>query len=393
MRILFLGYVVSEADANQLSGASIAGNRMQLGLLGALAGEGIKTDAITVLPVASFPGDARLWISGAVIDLDDARQSKRVGFLNLPVAKQITQIVATLRSATGSTRQNEYDYVLTYNMFPQVGVPAWIVSRIFRIPLVCLLADPPIDHLPNRRGLSRALMHFNFALTRRLLRSCDAVIALNGLAAQRYAPNAARLVMDGAVQADVPPPAIEREDGRKRVVFTGALVEYNGIFELVDAMNFVHSDDIALDVYGTGPLEGLVREAARLNSNINYLGFISSDRVASIQRDAFLLINPRRVDDPMSQLTFPSKMFEYMLSGTPVLSTRLNGFTDEYEDKLYFVQGGSGPDIAAAIDDLAGRSPDELRETGVRAQEFILAERSWTARGSLIHRFLSGLTS
>ena len=36
MRLLFLGYAVSEIEANRLEGASIAGNRMQLGIINSL---------------------------------------------------------------------------------------------------------------------------------------------------------------------------------------------------------------------------------------------------------------------------------------------------------------------------------------------------------------------
>ena len=45
--------------------------------------------------------------------------------------------------------------------------------------------------------------------------------------------------------------------------------------------------------------------------------------------------NVRRVvNDPIAQVTFPSKTFEYLLSGTPVLSTRLNGYTHEYDEAI-----------------------------------------------------------
>ena len=392
MRLLFLGYAVSEIEANRLEGASIAGNRMQLGIINALTDQpdGVVLDAVTVWPIAPFHQSGTLWVRDVEIDLGGSKSAKRVGFLNLPVLKQLTQILAVMRAGTRLARAHEYDYVFTFNMFPQVGVPAWLISRLFRIPVVCLLADPPIDYLPNRRGLSKVVMHAYFALTTRLLRTCAGAIVLNQCAAERYAPQAAWLLMDGAVDGDSAPRAIQRvHGGPKRVVFTGGLVEYNGIMELIGAMRLVRSEDVVLDLYGTGPLAELARRAAKTEPNINYHGRVSSDAIPGIQQEAFLLINPRRVDDPMSEVTFPSKILEYMLSGTPVLSTRLNGFTEEYEDKMFFMRHGTAEEIARAIDDLARRAPDELRDTAAKARGFVLEERSWAARGSLLRRFLS----
>jgi len=392
MRLLFLGYAVSGIEANRLEGASIAGNRMQLGIINALTDQpnGVILDAVTVWPIAPFHQSATLCVREGVIDLGDLKSAKRVGFLNLPVLKQLIQILAVMRTGTRLARVHEYDYVFAYNMFPQVGVPAWLIGRLFRIPVVCLLADPPIDHLPSRRGISKAVMHAYFALTTRLLRTCAGVIVLNQCAAERYAPQAARLLMDGAVDVDSAPGVIQRvQGGPKRVVFTGSLVEYNGIMELIEAMRLVRSEDVVLDLYGIGPLAEFARRAARTEPKINYHGRVSSDAIPGIQQEAFLLINPRRVDDPMSEVTFPSKILEYMLSGTPVLSTKLNGLTEEYEGKMFFMSHGTAEEIAHAIDDLVRRAPDELRDTAQRAREFVVEERSWAARGSLMRRFLS----
>lgn len=392
MRLLFLGYAVSELEANSLSGVSIAGNRMQLGLIYALTSQpgGVIVDAVTVLPIASLPKDPSVWIRDAVIDIGESKAARRVGFLNVPVLKQFTQIVAVLWAGTKLATAHKYDYVLTYNMFPQVGLPARWIGRLFAIPIVCLLADPPVDHLPNRRGLSKVLRRAYEGLTSRLIGACAGVIVLNDLAADRYAPQAARLLMDGAVDVVRAPASIGKErGGPRRVVFTRALVDYNGIVELVEAMRLVRCEDLVLDIYGDGPLAELASDAARTNARINYHGRVSGDAIAEIQSDAFLLISPRRIHDPVSEVTFPSKILEYMLSGTAILTTRLNGFTHEYDDKVFFVNDDSAPAIAAAIDDLAGRDADELRVTAARAREFVIMERSWKARGELILRFLT----
>ena len=86
MRLMFLGYVVSEEVANKLSGASIAGNRMQLGLIESLLNQPaeILVDLVTVLPIAPGPAESPYCIRREVIDLGISTPSQLFGFLIIP---------------------------------------------------------------------------------------------------------------------------------------------------------------------------------------------------------------------------------------------------------------------------------------------------------------------
>ena len=133
------------------------------------------------------------------------------------------------------------------------------------------------------------------------------------------------------------------------MLFCGALTEYNGILNLIDAMEYLHDEDIVLDIYGGGYLEDRVTEASKKNPKIRYHGRVSNQEVMQKQREAWLLINPSIVDAPIDQVTFTSKTFEYLLSGTPVLSTRLNGYGEEYEDHMYWIEDLSANALANTI--------------------------------------------
>ena len=45
----------------------------------------------------------------------------------------------------------------------------------------------------------------------------------------------------------------------------GALTEYNGILNLIEAMEILSKKDIILDIYGSGYLENIVKNAALKN--------------------------------------------------------------------------------------------------------------------------------
>jgi glycosyltransferase involved in cell wall biosynthesis len=91
---------------------------------------------------------------------------------------------------------------------------------------------------------------------------------------------------------------------------------------------------------------------------------------------ATLLINPRPSTIGLAKYSCPSKTFEYMASGTPVLMTHLPGLPDEYEPYLYFPESEDVDGFAAAIDRIMSKSDEELKSVGLRAAQFIKNEKN-----------------
>ena len=122
--IIFLGYCVNKETAEKLSGISIAGNKMQLGVLRHMRQYVRNLDITTIYPVAAFPVDKKIIYRQAEIKLSDNIRAKRVSFLNIPLFKQISQILSHYKAVKGIARKNRNAIILTFNMYPQVGLPA-----------------------------------------------------------------------------------------------------------------------------------------------------------------------------------------------------------------------------------------------------------------------------
>ena len=55
-KIVYLGYVMNPEEANRISGASVAGNKMQWNVVKNLAQyEDIEMTCVTISPLAAFP--------------------------------------------------------------------------------------------------------------------------------------------------------------------------------------------------------------------------------------------------------------------------------------------------------------------------------------------------
>ena len=95
---------------------------------------------------------------------------------------------------------------------------------------------------------------------------------------------------------------------------------------------------------------------------------IDENQQAEIQ--ASLLLNLRNSIDEYTKYSFPSKMIEYMLSGTPLLTTVLSGIPQEYYSFVYSVDNNDSKNIALFIDEILS-DKEQLYNLGESAKKFV----------------------
>ena len=65
-----------------------------------------------------------------------------------------------------------------------------------------------------------------------------------------------------------------------------------------------------------------------------------------------------------------------MLSGTPVISTRLPGIPKDYFEHMYYFEKDSCDGIYETLKEVLSKSDDELRDKGLDAHDYILKEKN-----------------
>ncbi|MDR2043942.1 MAG: glycosyltransferase [Clostridium sp.] len=395
MHIIFLGSAVSKRQINQgiRQSLSAAGSQFQLHMLKELNRcEGVELEVLSIVAMPPFPRHKALWAREHREALGDGLAVVQVPFFNVPLLKQLTQSYALFRYAKKRIRKDSV--VFSYNLYFQAGCALVKLHNRYGVKAAALLADLPIDDDYRRRGLARRLRQLYNQVAERNIRKCPNLVVLNEEAVRLYAaPGARYLVMEGGVSpqeyfGDLPSGVRSSPDGRRHICYAGTLNEYGGVWAAVSAMELVTDQDIVLDIYGTGALREKIMRYVEEHSNVFFHGTLAQEEVIALEKRAWLLLNPRPVEDPIARVTFPSKIFEYMASGTPVLTTRLNGFTPEYSDKMFFASGSEPKILAAWINRIARLPERDLRRMGERAREFVLREKSWTVQVRKIHEFL-----
>ena len=142
---------------------------------------------------------------------------------------------------------------------------------------------------------------------------------------------------------------------------------------------------------GDGSAVDMVKEYEKKDKRIIYYGFLPTyDELRKIQSKAKMMINMRDPNQPASKYCFPSKLFEYMLSGKPVLSPRLEGIPQEYYQYLIEISTISPRDIADAIIKCSLITNKE--QYGLAGRDFIVKNKTNIKQAEKILRFLGEIT-
>ena len=117
-------------------------------------------------------------------------------------------------------------------------------------------------------------------------------------------------------------------------------------------------------------------EYQKNDSRIKYMGIVSNEQVVAAEKQATILVNPRLSNQEFAKYSFPSKTSEYMVSGTPLVTTKLPGIPDEYFEHLYLFEEESIEGFAKKMQEILSLPYTELRQKGRDAQEFVLKNKN-----------------
>lgn len=344
------------------------------------AAQGHEVTVITSFP--NFPegklfaGYRQKLYSKTVIDGVTVIRVPTLIFPNAGTIKRIIDFISYMVTATlAGWLVRRPDVVIATSPQFFAAVAGWMVAAVRRRPFIFELRDLwpdsiiAVGALANSRllGPIRRLEHFLYrrataivcvtnAFRKHLIdRGIDAAkisVVRNGADITRFSPG------DGS--------AVRKAHGltgKKIVSYIGTIGMAHGLGLLLDAaQRLLHSNpDIAFLVLGTGAEREQLRAQAseRSLSNVIFVDRVGHDQVIDYWRASDMTLVLLR-DSPLFRTVIPSKIFEAMATGTPIVSN-VKGEIEELLQPLQtavFVEPGSAEALAQAI---AGLSADEER--------------------------------
>lgn len=167
----------------------------------------------------------------------------------------------------------------------------------------------------------------------------------------------------------------------------GRMVEKKGFDILIEACRTLKDSRIpfCLELAGDGPLQNdLIRQVQSLGLSgvVRFIGPLPHDHVPGWLKSLDIFVLPCKKDSEGDMDGIPVVLMEAMLSGVPVVSTRLTGIPELVKDTEtgYLADPGDAPGLASAI--ITAIRGDQLRESiilnaaGMVATEFDLSKNA-----------------
>ena len=184
------------------------------------------------------------------------------------------------------------------------------------------------------------------------------------------------LIMEGLVDPDIDMVNAVKKNATRDILYAGGLNESYGLGYLCKAFMLLKQNDIRLVIYGDGAYKPDILKFASLDTRIEYRGTATNDVIVEAERKATLLVNPRFSGAEYTLYSFPSKNIEYMVSGTPIVTTRLAGIPTDYEHYIFTFDVETVEGYAETLGELLEKNEKELREFGATSQKYILENKN-----------------
>jgi len=260
---------------------------------------------------------------------------------------------------------------------------AW---HLFAAPAVwiAVLRDTPVI-VNYRGGGAETFLERRLAWVRPTLRRAFSLVVPSAFLERLFARfGFVAEVVPNIVDVERFRPTSERA-ARRHIVVTRNLEDIYDIATALRAFAEIHRkhSDATMTIAGSGPrLRDLQKlsETLGISADVRFAGRLDNDDIASLYRDADLMLNPSTVDN------MPVSLLEAMASGVPIVSTNVGGIPDLVEDRrsalLVPPRDPEAMAIAAlrVLDDAALR--DRLKREGLECA----ARYSWAQVGPRLFR-------
>lgn len=399
MKLYYLGSVIDPATMDQITLKSKIKASHAPVYFQAMALKGIHEyvndlEVHGIPPIKTFPGGSLFSWGRRKEKISNGLTVTWLSAINVQILKHITIAISTFFSVLWWLIRNiccKDKLLISYYIYLPYSLPAQFLCKLFGCRTSVIITDS-IDY-SYQKGVNRSLKAILLGLARRLTNrvrnSFDCYIFLTKYMLDVFLVDHKKyIIMEGFCDSsNFQGMEITGKAAEKTIMYAGLLSEDFGVIKLVEAFMQLQGD-YRLWLFGSGECEAYLKECETRDSRIQFFGKVSRKELLERECKAHLLISIKPSGEEHGKYAFPSKILEYMSSGTPVLSTRVGGIPEEYFDYLYPLEDESEKGVIAAITELLTKDDEVLKEKGELAKEFALQHKSYLVQGKRIVQLL-----
>lgn len=358
----------------------------------------VDMECLTAIPVSASTAQQKKF-DEELEQVTSNLKYRYLGFKNGKISRYLTLYRNSRKAVNEWIKKNKGEQMIivcdALSYF--ITRPAQKVAKRNGIKTVGIVTDLPLLSTNMKKRKESIIKKFGLSifqhLTDKSLSCYDAYIPLTE-SINDYVNHSGKpmIIIEGSVDSE------EIHDGglhekKSIMLYAGGVYEKYGIKNLVEAFIKSNTKGYLLHIYGEGSYVEELKKVSAKYPEIQYMGMVSLDEIVCREKEAMFLVNPRPSDEEFSKYSFPSKTLEYMVSGTPLLTTRLPGIPDEYFEYVYYFENEDIDSMADRISDVLSEPNSSVERKAHRAFDFVIKEKSNLIQGKKIVLFLDGLCS
>ena len=383
MRIIYIASVFDdECISKRFGGKPVlpyAASKYNTLLFEGIVKNGIQTDVLSVVPL-NRSYYKKIFFRGYGFK----KEKLNINFIsqiNLPILKNIFNILSGFFKTVFAPKDS---VVVCDVLVVSAAMGAFWAAKLRGLKKVAIVTDLPKFQPVSKNSL---LLKMND----KVVSSADAYIFLTQQMNEEV--NVFKkpyIVLEGHANEDMKDKIHDSFScDEKKIIYAGAIEKIYGIETLCKAFLDIALPNEYLHIYGNGDYADELKILSDENGNIIYHGNRPNAEIVEQELSATLLVNPRPTDGEYTKFSFPSKTLEYMVSGTPVLSSRLAGIPEEYENYIFYFDENTKESLGKEIRKILNLSPEKLRNKGAVAKNFVLEQKNNVIQAKKIIDFLS----
>lgn len=291
-----------------------------------------------------------------LIDVKRANKEKgitlyRPGFLKIPIVSRIFAFFSYFFLINKVIRKHKIDHIILYSV-PTNGLQTVFWSKVYKIPLLFRLLDVLHQLVPNK-----LLKLPTFLLEKAVYRFADELVAITPKLTEyavkmganpkttSYLPSGSDIDLFYPQKKD---PELMKKYGLTDkdliLLFAGNLYNFSGLDKIIKELPkyLKKLPNLKILIAGRGPqmeeLESLIRKN-NLQKKVILTGFINYEILPKYINLGDICINPFEIN-PVTDIIFPGKIYQYLACEKPVIATKLKGVVDIFplknESNVYY---------------------------------------------------------
>ena len=400
--ILYLGFALPSHIADEVSQIDVvphlATQKFAWSVVRALKSVYSSVLVISSSDLRNFPAARKVFFRTEMF-YENGACGIAIGFINLLILKHVSRFFQVIFRVPSYIKKNSVDIILVHGSHTPYMFFAVFAKIIFRVPIVILLTDAHGKQVASDGRLGRVLRKIDTVLMKYVLGLFDAYVCLSPVFVSKFNLNPS-LVVPGVLSGEhcelvarVSSARFAMPTGEYdfRIVFAGAVREENGVDWLLAAFEELKGMPISVQIYGGGELVQRVVDASSKDPRIAYGGILHGRDLVEALLSADILINPRPIEEEFARESFPSKLLEYMATGVPTLTTRIESIPSEIQNCFFYIDGHAPHELAESIKKVVALSEEERLSKGKLAAEKVIALYSEKSFGMKVVELINSL--